>query len=153
LRNACCRQVVALTVALAAGVTGVAQAATLANGSQRRAMLRTSGIGFQDHAQAGYVKWAVISTKGPYAVAMVAGRRKYRREFQAALAMLHRTGARWHAAAIFEDESCPSVPAKVFTDLRHWFLGPGVPRLGRRPAEGIAGLLSPRHPCATIAHR
>jgi len=67
--------------------------------------------------------------------------------------LLHRIGARWHSVAIFEDESCPSVPAKLFTDLRRWFLGPGVQRLGRGQANGIAGLLSPRHPCATIADR
>jgi len=65
--NARCRRVIALTVALTVGVTRVAQAAGLADAAQRRAMLRTSDVGLLNHAPAGYVKWAVVSTKGPYA--------------------------------------------------------------------------------------
>jgi hypothetical protein len=143
------RQIVTITgaIVLALMVAGVAQAAKLAGASQRRAMLQTSGIGQLNGAPAGFVKWAVVSTEGPYAVVTVVGRGRYRGQFQDALIMLHRTGARWHSLAVFEDESCPSVPANVFADLRHWFLRSGERVMSRGRAVAVAGLLSPRHPC------
>ena len=141
-------------LAISACVTGmllltasVAGAAVLANPATRQLMERSPILRPTLYAAGGEIPWAVLSTKGPYAIAAIDARPGYRTTFQPTIGLLRRRDNRWFFVADLIHDECSRLPRAVRLDFRLYFAGKGR-RLdrslgGARPEPpGCAGAIA-----------
>jgi hypothetical protein len=139
--------IVVVLVALSGGMG--AFAARLGDAGVRRAINHSAILSSTLLRAGGQVKWVVVSTKGPYAVASVIGRAGYKDTFQSAIVLLSHRDHGWRFVADLIHEQCPGVPFAVRHDLRRFFVGSGhrlIPDFREFPPSQIPGCEG------TIAH-
>ncbi len=137
------RALTSIAVVLAALSAGTEAFAARLGGAGVRHAINHSSIASPTLLRAGgQVKWAVVSTKGPYAVASIIGRAGHKDTFQSAILLLDRQGHGWRFVADLIHEPCPGVPFAVRHDLRRFFVGSGhrlIPDFRESPPSQIPG--------------